>query len=246
MFGKSVDDEILGRAIESTQEICGVIVDGKPVFLENESDDPDNHFLVKKYPDNIQGVFHSHPDGPFYPSLYDMRQQYAMVIPWGIAAHSKKDSGIFWWGEDVPKLPLIGRPFRHGVTDCYSLIQDFYKEVHDKNLTPVPRDWEWWDGAESLYTDNFERAGFYTVDSSDIKPGDVFFATIRSKVPNHAGVYLGNGLILHHTAGRSGYDPTKLSTVEPGARWFNYLSRVVRHEDDNLERKIGQGIWPRV
>lgn len=243
MFGQKVNDEIMQAALLDTNEICGVIINGEPVFLRNESADPQNEFLISTVPENIQAVFHSHPGGPFYPTLLDMRQQLSTDVPWGIACYSERHSEVFWFGTDAPKQPLIGRGFRHGVSDCYSLVQDFYKDVHDIEIMDVPRSWEWWANDESLYEDLFRKAGFTTIDASEILPGDSFLATIRSKTPNHAGVYLGDGLILHHTCGKDGYDPFRLSTVEPAARWFNFLSKVVRYENTEIDRTVGQKIW---
>jgi cell wall-associated NlpC family hydrolase len=243
MFGTAIDDVILTAAKMDNKEICGVIAGGEVVFLPNVSDDPVNEFRINEIPDNTQAVFHSHPGGPFYPTVMDMRQQIAMDIPWGIAAFSDRHSEVFWFGSDAPKQPLVGRGFRHGVSDCYSLVQDFYKEIHGLDIMDVPRDWEWWNNEESLYENLFQKAGFSPINSAEILPGDAFLATIRSKTPNHAGVYLGDGLILHHTCGRDGYDPFRLSTVEPAARWFNFLSKVVRHENTQIDRTVGQKVW---
>lgn len=246
MFGPDVDKVILQEALKTSQEICGIVQNGKVVFLPNESEDPEEHFLLSTIPDDAQAVFHSHPNGPFYPSKLDMEQQYATMIPWGIAAYSSIESGVFWWGDDVPIPELIGRPFRHGVTDCYALIKDFYKLQHGVDLPEYPRSWEWWDEGERLYEDGFTSAGFVEIDSSLIEPGDVFLAAIRSPTSNHGGIYLGNGLILHHTAGRGGYDKMRLSNVEPGSRWFKFLSKVLRYENSPIDRTPGQGVWPRV
>ena len=243
MFGAAINDEILEAAKLDTNEICGVIVDGLPVFLPNTSDDPETEFRIAEIPEGIEAVFHSHPGGPFYPTLMDMRQQIAMDIPWGIASYSDRHSEVFWFGAGAPKQPLVGRGFRHGVSDCYSLVQDFYDEVHGLEIMDVPRSWEWWANDESLYEDLFRKAGFTQISVDEILPGDAFLATIRSKTANHAGVYLGDGLILHHTCGRDGYDPFRLSTVEPAARWFNFLSKVVRYENAEIDRSVGQKVW---
>ncbi|WP_164135405.1 NlpC/P60 family protein, partial [Stenotrophomonas maltophilia] len=58
----------------------------------------------------------------------------------------------------------------------------------------------WWDNGGNLYVDNFEDAGFYPV--KDLKIGDMIVMQINANVPNHAGVYLGDGLTGHHLYGR--------------------------------------------
>lgn len=247
MFGSEINIEIMAYAKANPEiEICGYIsADLKFVPVRNVSPQADRSFVIenKAIPDDALAIVHSHPGGPFYPSEADGQQQIATGLPWGIAAFDDQYESMFWFGDDVPREPLVGRGFRHYVTDCYSLIRDFYKQVHDITLPEFPREWEWWDGKETLYLDGFTKAGFREIPISEILPGDVFLATVRSSSPNHAGIYLGNGLILHHSAGRAGYDPFRLSTVESGARWMNLITKVLRHENDNLDRSIGQKVW---
>lgn len=251
MFGENVNKQILEHAkSEQPNESCGYVNrSNEYVRIENISRQPENSFLMADWPDDAIAIVHSHPGGPFYPSEIDMKQQIATSLPWAIACVHDQHEEVLWFGDDVPKAPLIGRGFRHGVTDCYSLIRDFYSLVHALELPEFPREWGWWeeDGA-TLYESGFKEAGFHSVNISEILPGDVFFASVgRTKTPNHAGVYLGNGLILHHPGSRNdGYDPSRLSVIEPGARWFNFVTRIVRHENRDLDRSIGQKVWPRI
>lgn len=245
MFGVDVNNQILEKAKLTNEEICGYIIDNTVVFTANAAADKENSFEIKNLPDNVQAIFHSHPGGPFFPSREDMEQQIAMDIPWGIACTHTRHNEVFWFGDGAPKAPLIGRGFRHGVTDCFSLVRDFYKEVHDIHVEEFARDWEWWHNDERLYEDGFTKAGFYEISKAELQPGDGFIASIRSKTPNHAGIYLGNGLILHHTCAKEGYQPDRLSVVEPAARWIPFLTKVLRHENDQIDRTVGQKIWPR-
>ena len=246
MFGKDIDEEILAAAKLTDEEICGYITDNTVVFCENISDNPKEEFRIAEVPDTAQAIFHSHPGGPFYPTKIDIQQQYVTAVPWAVACTSDRHNEVFWFGDGVPMAPLIGRGFRHYVTDCYALIRDFYKHVHDIELMDQPREWEWWNDGENLYEEGYREAGFTDIGLAELLPGDSFLATIRSKTPNHAGVYLGDGLILHHTCGKSGYDPFKLSTVEPAARWLPYLTKVLRYENSDIDRTVGQKIWPQV
>ncbi|QEX18482.1 tail protein [Hypericibacter terrae] len=191
----------------------------------------------------LQGIVHSHPvlDGQYpvaWPSASDMRAQIATDLPWGIVV-AGKESAVppFWWGDAVPMPKLKGRPFRHGVTDCMSLIRDWYRQERGVTLPVGPRDWDWWakpEGAEgrNLYLENFGPAGFTVVDKATAQRGDVFLAKagLKTTVPNHGAVYLGRGLILHHKAGRLGFDPSRLSIEEPVARWMPFITHCLRHE----------------
>ena len=244
MFGKKLDEEILQYALENPdREICGFVIDGKVSVKENTHNDPENFFSIDgAIPKGVQAIFHSHPEGPFYPSDSDMEQQLATDVPWGIACFNDLHKEVFWFGEGCEIPQLVGRSFRHGVTDCYNLIRDFYKVQYNIDIPTFPRSWEWWtEGKDSpnFYETKLEEAGFSReVVKVEVLPGDVFLANIRSSVPNHGGVYLGNGLILHHTCGRGGYDPSRLSVIEPIARWSNLISKVVRHENSDIDRSI--------
>ena len=84
--------------------------------------------------------------------------------------------------------------------NCYSLIKDWYKQILNIDIPDFERDDNWWNTGQNLYIDNFEKAGF--VDTDKLEYGVVIFMKIRSSVPNHAAIYIGEDLIIHHLAGR--------------------------------------------
>ncbi|WP_255364477.1 C40 family peptidase [Luteibacter sp. UNC138MFCol5.1] len=104
------------------------------------------------------------------------------------------------------EAPLVGRTWAHGVLDCWALCRDWYARERGVLLPDPPRADGWWDdGASDLYGDDAMReAGFRRIDLRDITEGDLILMQIRSKnlVPNHAAIYLGDSLILHHLDGR--------------------------------------------
>ena len=103
-----------------------------------------------------------------------MAYRYDIIGTDGVSAND-----IIWWGKGVEKAPLIGRTFRHGVTDCYSLIKDYYEIEKGIVLPEFPRDWEWWkQGEQNLFEQGFTKAGFVRIDASEAKPGDVWLARI--------------------------------------------------------------------
>jgi len=246
MFGKQVDAAILEYSKSVLpNEACGYI-NAKREFvpLKNVASNPKEEFKLSYNPKGALAIVHSHPDGPFYPSELDMRQQIATALPWGIAGIHEKHNEVFWFGDDAPIPPLVGRGFRHGVTDCYSLVRDYYRSIHSILIPEFPRSWEWWTGDAELYVKNFKQAGFAEIDLNDALPGDGFIATIgRSKSANHAGVYLGNGLVLHHVARREGYAPDKLSVIEPAVKWMQYVTKVLRYENGDIDRTFRQDLW---
>lgn len=209
--------------------------------VDNVSKTPDKDFQVKSgdmvraYSGGLLAIIHSHPDGPDYPSEADMRGQERTGVPWGILCTDGTHTlPITWWGDDVEMPPLEGRTFRHGITDCYSLIRDFYRDRLGITLPVGARNWEWWLNGQDLYKDNFAGAGFRVVDydnGESPKPGDVWLSQIRSPVPNHGGVYLGDEMILHHPTSKNPVDPTRPSKKEPIHRWMPHIVMWLRHQE---------------
>lgn len=247
MFDRHVTKAIKDDACERyPEESCGIVVDNKYLAFNNVADDPLNEFRINErqlvpYLGKIQAIVHSHPMGPDCPSESDMLQQLAWRVPFGIVSTDGSDClEPFYWGDDAPIAPLIGRGFRHGVTDCYACVRDYFRVELDITLNDYPREWEWWkndDEHGKLYERFFEREGFFRIDPHEVRQHDCFLASIRSDTPNHAGVYVGRNLILHHLTSRSSSDPSALSRREPIGIWQKFICGFwVRHESQrNVE-----------
>ena len=208
---------------EYPRESCGIVVDDKYIPCKNLSTNKDSIKInPKEHPHHwmnhsVQAIIHSHPNGPLYPSEADMLSQVKTNLPWGIiGTNGQTCDNAFWLGDNLSILEYVGRPFRHGVTDCYTLIRDWYRKEEDVVLPVFPRGWFWWKEGKQFYNECFNKAGFEKVNvHNNPQVGDVFFAQIKSPTPNHAGIYVGKGKILHHCGSNEGYDPSKLSTIEP-------------------------------
>lgn len=251
-FGADIDAAIMAHAASDRQhEVCGVVTaapTGRGFSyhrLVNSAADPARHFVI--HPSRLRdlpplrAVVHSHPFGPAWPSVDDMRQSQADSVAWGIAVpRGTADSGLFWFGGQI-KPPLEGRGYRHGVTDCYALVRDWFHERFGLRLIDRPRAWEWWQaGAEDLYMAHFAESGFIRL-SDDTPPrrGDVALAAVLGPVINHALIHVGQGLVLHHPAGRHGYDPSRLPRREPVERWRRYIRFWARHPAVSAQMDIG-------
>lgn len=151
----------------------------------------------------IVGVVHSHPGMSPEPSQADRVACEASGLPWHIVGFPSED-----WVRIEPTgfvAPLVGREWSHGVLDCYSLVRDWFRSERGVLLPNFARFDDWWKRGENLYLDNFAQVGFEAVNFADLRslqPGDCFLMQVASPVPNHAAVYLGDGLILHHLQGR--------------------------------------------
>lgn len=231
-------DQIRAEALAAYphEAVWLITADGHCKHVNNTAADPATTFAVSKrqmteaHKRGLVAVVHSHPDGPDCPSEADMRGQLDTGVPWGIISTDGTNTTVpFFWGGDTPLAPLEDRPFRHGVTDCYSLIRDWYQQELSIDLPEFPRDWEWWFAGGDLYSEGLEAAGFMRVEQSDAQRGDMFFCQIRSDVPNHGGIYLGDGLAFHHLTAAHPHDPTRMPKTEPIHRWLNFVTAFYRH-----------------
>lgn len=170
----------------------------------------------------IVGVVHSHPLLPAEPSQADRVACEASGLPWHIVSYpSAQWSSFFPQGY---RAPLVGREWSHGVLDCYSLLRDWFALERNTKLADFARFDEWWKRGENLYLENFGKAGFQIIAPEDLQVGDCFLMQVASPVPNHAAVYLGDGLILHHLQGR-------LSSRDVyGGYWQKITTHTLRYQ----------------
>ncbi|WP_409362264.1 C40 family peptidase [Burkholderia cenocepacia] len=223
----SVRAAIEAHAIEAyPNEACGLVVlpdgGGSLAYLRcaNTADDPLKNFRISgedyisaESAGRVEAVVHSHPGGRAVPSKADRTMaEAAGVSLWiivSVGVQVDGSIGVEAWGSFSPDgymAPLTGREFVHGVHDCYSIVRDWYKVERGVTLPDFPRTDGWWnDGTSSLYLDNYRAAGFANVGKdATLIPGDVMLMTVLSQnnEPNHSGVYVGGGRMIHHMAGR--------------------------------------------
>lgn len=193
------------------REACGLIVDvvGQPTYFPCRNDavgtdqfilNPED-YLAAEQSGTIISVVHSHPNGSPQPSQADLVSCEASGLPWHIVNYP--DPEWTYFEPSGYEAPLIGRVWSHGVLDCYTIIRDWYKINRGITLPDFDRHDEWWQQeGKNLYVDNFQAAGFVRVEDGSLQAGDVLLMQIRSKVPNHGVIYLGDDIILHHLHNR--------------------------------------------
>ena len=227
-------------------ECCGVIVSGNYIACRNIASN-ENQFEI--HPEDladaedmgaIKAYVHSHPNASAQASDLDLIQIELHNKPWVICAWPDVEFQVY---EPYGRIaPLIGRNYIHKWQDCYSLVRDFYKRELNIDLMDFERKDKWWESAEheSLYLNNFEKAGFYEV--SEPKYGDMIVCRVgRTEHPNHAVLWLGdngelkseqtekcfgNSMILHHPYGR------KSVREIWGEQWDRRKFKVLRHADN--------------
>ena len=229
------DQNIVAEAEEHAKEVfpqesCGFILDDEYLPMDNIAKDKVGHFKIDPkqfiiHNESIRAIVHSHGNYP-HASKMDMEQQIASGIPWGII--NIKNGAVthtVFYGDQLEPQHLVGRPFFHGVYDCYSLVRDHHRE---RGITiPIyPRENLWWETEPSMLLKGYaELDYFHKVDPSEAQPGDVVLMTILAEVVNHSAILLEKDCIVHHLYG-------KLSRVENIKRWKQCIGGFYRYIGD--------------
>ena len=217
-------DVALAHAKEQDpKESCGLLIDikGKEKYFacKNLSNWSNQCFIIDpidyaKAEDTgkILAVIHSHPTTQPIASQADMISCEDSKLP-GHIVNPKTEQ----WGYYEPsgyKPPLIGRHWVWGVTDCWALVRDWYKET--KGI--ILRDWERPITPEEFIADPmFERCAWRTGfrqlrPEEKLENGDLLFMSILTTGLNHVAIFI-DGDVLHHLADR-------ISCKEPYNEWL--------------------------
>ncbi|QXR26634.1 C40 family peptidase [Acinetobacter junii] len=227
------------------RECCGAIVNNEYIQCRNISD---QHDQFEIHPEDladiedqgeIQAYVHSHPDATAKASDLDLLQIELHQKPWVICAYPDLDFQIYH--PCGYRAPLVGRNYIHYWQDCYALVRDFYQRELNVILPNFERLADWWEDQNhpSLLIENYERAGFYEVDSP--KYGDMLICRVgRTAHPNHCVIWLGehwkmkseqtessigSSLILHQLHNR------KSIREIYGPQWQERTVKILRHSD---------------
>jgi proteasome lid subunit RPN8/RPN11 len=230
----ALQKEVLQHAKDEFPKECAglvAVVKGRRRYFpcKNLAETPDEHFILDptdylevEKKGEIMAVVHSHPITSATPSPADRVACEKVGVPWFVVNPTTEE-----WGYCEPigfKLPYVGREFSHGIVDCYSLCRDWYEREFGLKMYDYHRRDQWWEKGENLYLDNFEKEGFHTIPFEELAYGDALLMHLESTVPNHAAVYIGNQMVLHHVQGR-------LSSRDIyGGYYQKMTAKVLRHE----------------
>ncbi|MBN5322950.1 C40 family peptidase [Serratia marcescens] len=211
MRQKTIDEILTHAQREFPNECCGVLAQRGRVEryfpCRNRSAEPAEHFeldpagyVAAEDWGEVVAIVHSHPgDGATtQPSELDQLQCDVNELPFVIASWPEGDIRTIYPRGD---RPLVGRQFVLGHADCWSLIMDYYRQEHGLILPNYSVERHWWEEGENLYMDNWHDCGFREFDGAP-QAGDMVIMQLSAPVPNHAGILLGDNMLLHHLYGQ--------------------------------------------
>ena len=122
---------------------------------------------------------------------------------------------------------LYRRIYLFGERDCFTFIHDYYNSIgvpfkgRDNFLD------KWWEGEENYFCPEYMiNWGFKPSESTSLEVNDLLVFSVKSKVPNHCGVYFGEEYFGHHAYGRLSCK----ESLDP--LWRKFLTGVYKYEKD--------------
>ncbi len=223
------DDALIHAKEQDPKESCGLLLNirGKEKYFPCQNLAITSHqcfimnpedYVVADSIGEIIGIIHSHPTTPPVASEADKISCEESNLPWYIV-----NPKIETWGYYEPcgyKAPLLGRPWVWGVTDCLSLVEDWYlqeKQISFKKATRPLTPEIFAENPQSKEDGDFDNylttAGFRLLAPNEkLQNGDVLAMSILGKGLNHVGIFI-DGDVLHHLGDR-------LSCKEPYNPWL--------------------------
>lgn len=219
---------------DAPREACGllVVIKGRERYWRcaNLAPTPEDFFVL--CPDDyakaeeageVVAVIHSHPKSSPDPSDADRVACHKSGLRWYIV-----NPGTKAWAELEPrdyKQPLIGRQWVWGISDCWTLVRDWYQETWGLNLPDWERPLDMFGfNSDPMFDRCWQEAGFVEVPLASMQVGDALLLSLDgSPGLNHVAVYVGDQQILHHLRGR-------LSSRDVfGGYYLKQTGRVLRH-----------------
>ena len=227
-----LDKEVIKYMKEShPSEACGLLVNksGKLLWFpcDNKAQNTVESFKIAGIDfikasmiGDVFAVVHSHPQESLEFSEEDIKASEFLKVKYVVVSSISGDE--LWHSPSKPNSDYIGRQYEEGVSDCWSLVRDYYYNEFNMNLIACNHYSEDWrdNGIPFYNSETIHELGFEEVDYPI--EGDIIVFNVMSKKPNHFGIYLDGNIFLHHADNR-------LSCREPiKGLWAKYLKGFVR------------------
>lgn len=207
----SSEDKIIINDLfdEYPEEGCGLLINkrGKIVWkkCKNVAEDrlhtfqisPDEYVKARLSGD-IYAVVHSHPDSSCEASESDKKASDHLGIPYII--YSLPEAEKYTYTPKKLENTLLGREYEFGKNDCWALVRDYYRQNLSIELPMLEFQEFWWEEGLDYFKELPDSFGFVKVEEP--QKHDVIIFNIMSTVGNHCGVYLDDGIFLHHARHR--------------------------------------------
>lgn len=211
MLSYQTKQKIKQLALQTNNEVCGAIVNNNVYPCQNISINPEKNFIISPLDylkinkiGKINYIYHSHNQNPTF-SEFDEINLHNLKLR-GFLYCKETDSFNYFFPESYQNT-YVGRPFEIGISDCYSLVYDYYKNELNIKLPEIKRADGWYKKTPNIVNENIPPS-FIKIKLEEGKKNDiVIFDLLDNNVPCHFGIYLENDLILHHQR-------NKLSTIE--------------------------------
>lgn len=212
-------------------EMCGLFVLSEGIIgfvpCANHAFDTKNSFLIHPADfvkcmeaGDVIAVGHSHVTVSARASNEDVANSENCRLPFLIYQPIEKQVEHYWPSGKTPSL--IGRKWHLGVSDCYTIVRDYFAE-NGVQLNDYVRNDSSCLHSESLFLKHYEENGFVDVTGQTPKKHDVALIQVLANIPNHAAVFVDDDIILHHLQGR-------LSCRDPyGGYWRRHTVKLLRH-----------------
>ena len=232
MMTETVKAAIRALSRRTNLEICGFILSSPegPVIepAKNCAEIPASQFrfeaaeyLRQSNSGKLIGLYHSHPSTSSALSTADKVLAESYQLP--LAVYSVPEDAFNIYTPNGYIVPLVGRSFVLGCHDCASLVLDYYRQELKIELPDMEHSVQClvtgWSGFRSYLGAN----GFRAVQVPQ-KHDVLLMALGESKgLPNHAGIFLGDGRMLHQLMGRVSEHTCY------GRYWQDHTVYIARH-----------------
>lgn len=227
----------------SSQEVCGLFYTNFKTFyfypcknisknIKDSFEISTDDFIKIENLGTIYGIFHSHINENSDFSENDKNCAEESILP--IFCYSLQDKKIQEFRPEGYKAQILQKEFICGVSDCFSLVRDYYWNNFNYLIDDFDREEDFEKLNSPLILENYAKQGFFIPENQiDIKEHDILlFKSIRSVYPHHFEIFVGDSRVIQHLKNRlSGKNIISED-------FFGGKYKILRFKDFNLKRNI--------